>query len=158
MSRRPSNDPTSPMTFSLPKSLQDQIRAFIEQNPAYGSASLLVKRLLVEFLANHKAPPTPAPIPVITAEQLKAQSSAIDPFNNGLPPGFSPREWVALTMADSMATPDAQGSVVDMVKTRVNPALDRERAREELRKRDPEGWKKMQEEHEARLRAALEKE
>lgn len=157
MSRRPTSDPSSPMTVSLPASLQARLREFADKNPQHGSVSQIVRTLLTDFLDKHKFVASAAPVAVIPAAPVvHAAPAAPQPaaLNNGLPPGLSPEVWMALLSDQPVAAPAA--SAADFARSLVNPALtDRERAREELRKRDPEGWKRMQEEHAAQLQAAL---
>lgn len=70
-------------------------------------------------------------------------------FNGGRPAGLSEAQWAFLTNAKV----DEPASILDFVKSHVDPrAAERERLREEARLRDPEGWRLMQEETEARMR------
>jgi hypothetical protein len=153
MSRRPTSDPSSPMTMSLPASLQARLREFADKNPQHGSISQIVKTLLLDFLDKHKFVAA-APVAVIPVAPVVHAAPAPAAINNGLPPGLSAEDWAALLTEQPVAAP--RTSAADFARSLVNPALtDRERAREELRKRDPEGWKRMQEEHFAQLQAVL---
>lgn len=153
MSRRPTSDPSSPMTVSLPASLQARLREFADKNPQHGSVSQIVRTLLTDFLDKQKFVASAAPVAVLPVVHAPA-APAPAALNNGLPPGLSAEDWAALLSDQPVAAPAA--SAADFARSLVNPALtDRERAREELRKRDPEGWRRMQEEHAAQLQAAL---
>lgn len=148
MPRPASADRTSPMTFSIPASLQDRLRDYTARNPKNGNASVLVRKLLVEFLDKQEGT-------VVAVDNPVAPGETYTVFNGGLPAGISPSDWAELAAGSPLPAP--QESALDFVKAHVKPNanLSREQMREEMRRRDPEGYKRMQEEHEARLKAAL---
>jgi hypothetical protein len=144
MARHVSDEARStPFMISLPHNLKLALTAAAAA--ANESVSGYIRKAVEARLASTPAPPvTLAPVP-----------TAPEPSNNGLPPNVPSDVW--LRLVDTTAVePVPQSNAVDFVKAHTKPAMTRDQMREEMRLRDPEGYKLMQEEYEARLREALE--
>ena len=141
--RLPDAERSLPFMISIPPRVKALLEAHVAKENVAGRKATLsgTIRNLIENHLSDESEFNDGP------EDFAASSR--QSFNGGRPAGLSEAQWAFLTNAKV----DEPASIVDLVKASIDPrAADRERLREEARRRDPEGWKRMQEETEARMR------
>lgn len=146
MPRPVAADRTSPMTVSLPGSLQDRLRDHAARNPGSGGVSGIIRKLVSDFLDQRSPVETAAP---------PGPAETYTLYNAGIPAGLSATDWASIAAGAPLPEPQESARAFVTAHVAPNPQVTREQLREQMRLRDPEGYQRMQDEHEARLREAL---